>query len=254
MKKYWIGKVPVLPLACQWAIIFSSVKQGQCALLAHLPSTSLLEPVWDNGCERSSGRGEQRRGGWVANGKPRRQQLAGAALGPVQLQVGSPPREQRIGPQLASARLETMFPKRMSLASICMVEEVPGSPAWLVTYSIGLLIPASETPALVRGSSWTMWDSHGQWSPTLSWLTTGSPFSHSQLEPVLLLMSVWWPRPPAPLAFLLLSSPAPSNPSAFAVGSGGAIKWTHPFYCLWFWSSRNLISSCVLQFCLLGLS
>lgn len=89
-------------------------------------------------------------------GSQDRQQLARAALGPAQLQVGSPPREERIEPQLAGAGSETMFLKRMSLASICMVEEVPGSPAWLVTYSVGLLIPASDTPALVRGSSWTM--------------------------------------------------------------------------------------------------
>lgn len=45
IRKYWIGKVPVLSLACQRAIIFSSIKQDQCALLIHLPSTSLLEPV-----------------------------------------------------------------------------------------------------------------------------------------------------------------------------------------------------------------
>lgn len=97
------------------------------------------------------------------------QQLARVALGPAQLQVGSPPKEQRIGPQLAGAGSKTMFPKHVSLASVCVVEEVLGSPAWLVTYSVGLLIPASETPALVRGRSWTMWANHGQWSPCPAW-------------------------------------------------------------------------------------
>ena len=33
----WIGRIRVLPLACEWAVLFSPVKQGQRACLVGLP-------------------------------------------------------------------------------------------------------------------------------------------------------------------------------------------------------------------------
>ena len=224
VKGHWTGRIWVSPLACQWAVLFSPVKQGQRARLIGLPLPACWVLVCVNGCGSSLGRRECRGGGWGENGQPA---ACKGDLGPSSATSGLSSR----GTENQATLCLGWVRNNISWAHVTRFHLHGWGSAWVCCSLLGCASGLSNPRFLKLRISWgaslgPQNGPHGQQGAevTLSYLAARVPRaapSWSQL---------WDFRPlrlSSSCSHLLLAVSLP-----LAVGGAGTIRWQHPPNCL----------------------